>query len=155
MKSPVKGFGSQPGVLPVEAKLLDTPVGKLQLYYHRESDLILTDLDIAVEILGVAFAPQLESCRIFNVSPKDGLFKKQTRRAVNVEVATRLISQAARNGDPKAEQFHQELVLEGMRNAGIKDAIFLDGKLIPRTKEGKLLYDFSIEIPPEDQGLFR
>ncbi|MEO0684346.1 MAG: hypothetical protein AAFY76_04670, partial [Cyanobacteria bacterium J06649_11] len=57
-----------------------------------------------------------------------------------------------------AENFRQQMVLEGVKNLGIKGAVIVDGCLVPVKTDGTLLKEFAIplgddDLPPELQKL--
>jgi hypothetical protein len=146
MNSAPKGFGTQSGKLPVEARKLNTLVGEIHIYLHRISNLKLGDLDSVIELLGIAYLPQ----KVWIVIPDSGIFKGQKRRAVKFDTLTEMIRQASEFGNQKAQDFHRELVLDGMKLAGIKDAVVVNGQLIPRNENDELMYQFAVDISDGD-----
>ena len=133
-------------VIAVESKPLPLPIGQTVAYRDGRTGDIFTDLDHATELLGVAFLPEEEGVTVTLVRPKNGKFKGQVRRAILPGDLNEIIQTAAEQGDEVAEQFKQDLVLEGMRKMGMTGAIIEDGILIPVKEDGTRMMDFAVPI---------
>lgn len=142
-------------VISVESKPLSLPIGETVAYRDGRTGEIYTDLDHATELLGVGFLPEEERVTVTLVRPMNGKFKGQVRRAIIPADMNEIIVIAAKQGDEIAEQFKQDLVLEGMRKLGMVGAIIEDGVLIPVKTDGSRMMDYAIpigdDLPPEFQ----
>lgn len=147
-----QGFGQ---VVSVESKPLPLPFGQTVAYRDGRSGKIYADLDHATELLGVAFLPGEEGVQITLVKPMNGKFQGQVRRAIVTGDLQEIIKTAAEQGDPVAESFREELLLQGMKQMGITGGIIKDGMLIPTKADGTLMMEFAIplsgDLPPELQ----
>ncbi|MEM7590324.1 MAG: hypothetical protein AAF383_02165 [Cyanobacteria bacterium P01_A01_bin.83] len=150
-----KGFAK---VLSVESRPLPLPFGETVAYRQNNKGEIYADLDHCVDLLGIGFLPEEAGMKITLVRPINGKFKGQTRRAIVCNEIDEIVSQAAKEGDKVADEFRQQMVLEGMKKFNIEGAVIENGCLIPVTKDGTLLEQFAIplgddDLPPELQKL--
>ncbi|WP_153009710.1 hypothetical protein [Mastigocoleus testarum] len=136
-------------ILSVESAQVEMLVGNAIAYCHRPTNEIFVDLDHFVEMMGVGFSPTFEKVKVYFVKPENGEFKGQTRRVIKAQEVTRILKIAEKQGDDVAKKFRNNLLSQGMKRIGIEDAILIDGYLIPRDKNGNLMSEFAIEIPPE------
>lgn len=136
-------------VLPVESTEVEMPVGNAVAYCYRSTNQIFIDLDHFVEMMGVGFSPTFEKVKVYFVEPENGQFKGQTRRVIKAQEVTRILKVAEKQGDKIAQIFRNQLLCKGMKRIGIEDAVLINGYLIPRDKDGNLMSELAIQIPPE------
>lgn len=140
-----KGFGQ---IKPIQVKSAVIPmpyIGDIAGYHPENQKSVWLDLDDLTENLEVAFSPEIEEVKTYAVLPINGKYKDQTRRAIEIESSTKIVKQACELGNWNAKKLYQEMIEHGTKELRIKDAVLVDGRVIPRDAEGNLLEEFAFD----------
>lgn len=138
-----KGFVQ---INPIKVKSAGIPmpyIGEVTGYHPSNQEINWVDLDDLTDRLEVAFSPEFEKVKVHQVEPTNGKYEGQVRRAIRVESSTRIIERASDLGNWKAQKLYHEMIAHGTREAGIRDAVLVDGRVIPRDAEGNFLEDLA------------
>lgn len=140
-----KGFGQ---IKPIQVKSASIPmpyIGEIVGYHPNNQKSAWLDLDDLTENLEVSFSPELEKVKVQTVKPSNGKYKGQIRRAIRVEASTKIIKLACDLGNWKAQKLYHEMITHCTKEAGIKDAVLVNGRIIPRDESGNFLEDLAFD----------
>ena len=140
-----KGFG-QIKSIQVKAAVIPLPyIGDVVAYCPDNKDAKWLDLDDLTEQLEVAFSPELEKVKVYQVKPMNGKYKSQARRAIRIQDSIKIVDLASNLGNKKARKLYNDMVGHGMQEVGIKGAVMIDGVVIPHDEDGNLLKQYAID----------